>query len=86
MPLIVTTIADAYPLSAAGPLSLRAAIETAGSYPGDHVITFAIPTSDAGYDSTAHAYTITLDPALGPLDLSNPAGSITLQGLGAGRR
>jgi streptogramin lyase len=60
-PIVVTTTDDT---GTASGVSLRQAIEQADSSPGGAIITFAIPTTDPGYDSAHNLYKITLQSAL----------------------
>jgi hypothetical protein len=80
IPLVVTTTADGG--DAPGGLTLRSAIALADLIPGDHTITFNLPTTDPGYDAASGAYTLALDSGGGPLELSDPSGTTTIDGPG----
>jgi hypothetical protein len=60
--------------------TLRAAIEAANSHPGDDAISFDIPTTDPGFNSTTGVFTITFTSPLP--DLST---NLSIDGPGAGK-
>ncbi len=64
--------------------SLRYALAQAATdgNPAGNVIQFAIPTTDPNYDPATGSWTITLNPANGPLQLA--AGPLQIEGPGAG--
>ncbi len=64
--------------------SLRCALAQAATdgNPAGNVIQFAIPTTDPNYDPATGSWTITLNPANGPLQLA--AGPLQIEGPGAG--
>jgi hypothetical protein len=80
IPLVVTTIADSGDTPNA--MTLRSAITLTNLIPGDHTITFNLPTTDAGYDPSSGSFTVHLTG--GTLEISNRSGTTTMQGPGAG--
>ena len=82
IPLVVTSTLDL--AVGQGQLSLRAAVDLAAITPGADTITFQIPTTDAGYDPQTGVTNISLDAALGALELNDASGTIFIQGPGAG--